>query len=533
MIDIIIIGSGGAALSAALKAKENNAEVLVISKTYPTHSQTVQAQGGINAVLNEEIDSVKFHIEDTYKSSKKLANKKNIEYMCNMAKDTIFWLDEIGVPFSKSETSQIEQRPFGGTKYSRTCYSSDYTGLKIMHTLYDTCIKNEIKFLNEYILIDLVVENNCVKACYILNLLNSKIEKIYTKSVILATGGYSNIYQPYTTNSNSTTGDGIAIAYNNGAKLSNMEFVQFHPTALKGSNTLISESARAEGAYLVCKDGTRFVNELSTRDEVARAIKHKMIEGEDVYLDLRHLDINVVKEKMPQEIKLIKELLNLNVEKDLIPINPAAHYTMGGILTNVSCETSIENLYACGECAQTNIHGANRLGGNSLLEIISFGRVCGENASKKALKIDEKVASDFDKNIYENYIHTIISKKSDTTIYKIKEKLAEIMFTKVGLFRNKDSLIELKEELEILSNDFNKVGISDKSEIYNKNLQEYFELKNILTISQLVVISAIQREESRGSHYRTDYQKESSKFEKISIIYKKENKLIHQFEEIL
>lgn len=310
MIDVIIVGSGGAGLSAALGAKEAGASVLVISKTFPTHSQTVQAQGGINAVLyKDKNDSIEEHINDTYTSSRTLSNKSNIKFMCDNGKETIKWLDKLGVPFSRNEEDNIAQRPFGGTKAIRTCYSSDYTGLKILHTLYDNCLKQNIDFLYEHILVDLIIDNNRVVGVKVLNLLNSEINEIYSKTVILATGGYSNIFSGFTTNSNLTTGDGIAIAFNRGAKLSNLEFVQFHPTALKYSNTLISESARAEGAYLVTKEGDRFVDELRTRDIVARAIKDKILEGKEVYLDLRHLDIKVLKEKMPQEIKLIKDFL--------------------------------------------------------------------------------------------------------------------------------------------------------------------------------------------------------------------------------
>ncbi len=530
MIDVIIIGSGGAGLSAALSAKEQGANVLLVSKTYPTHSQTVQAQGGINAVLNNSInDSVENHINDTYNSSKGLANKKAIELICNNANETITWLDNLGVPFSRNSKNEIAQRAFGGTKAIRTCYSSDYTGLKILHTLYDNCIKNNIEFLNEHILLDLIVEDNIVYGVKVMNLLNSEISNIYAKTTILATGGYSNIYNKYTTNSTSTTGDGIAIAYENGAKLSNMEFVQFHPTALKYSNTLISESARAEGAYIVTKDGKRFVDELSTRDIVARAIKDKLLNNEDVYLDLRHLDIKLLKEKMPQEIKLIKDIINLDVSKDLIPINPASHYTMGGILCDVSCETSIKNLFAIGECAQMNIHGANRLGGNSLLEIISNGKLCGVNSAKKSKEIAINKSKD-----KENFINIdkLLDKKGKESIYQIKKDLGKLLFSKVGLYREKDELENTLKIIDELNKRYELSSIVDKNKLYNKNLLDYIELKNLLTISKLVTISALKREESRGSHFRKDFPKENKDYEKISIIQKCKNKTIHSFEEI-
>ena len=530
MEDVIIIGSGGAGLSSALSAKEKSDKVLIISKTFPTHSQTVQAQGGINCVINHQVDSIANHINDTYNSSKFLSKTSNIKIMCENAQSTINWLDKIGVPFSRDINGNIEQRYFGGTKHKRTCYSADYTGLKIMHTLYDNCLKNNINFLYEHILIDIIIENDEYKGVKVLNLLNSNITNIYSKTLIIATGGYGSIYSSHTTNSNSTTGDGLAIAFKNGIKLSNLEFVQFHPTALKGTNSLISESARAEGAYLVDENGNRFVDELATRDEVARAIKSKLLSGHNVFLDLRHINITILKEKMPQELRLIKDVLNLNVENDLIPITPAAHYTMGGILTNVSCETSIKNIFACGEVAQNNIHGANRLGGNSLLEIITFGKIAGENAIINANKITK--TESIKKENSSNFVELILNKKNEKSIYQIKKELSSLLFKNVGLFRTKKELEYAKERLEILEEEYNLTGIEDKARLYNKNLLDYIELGNIILVSKLTIISALKREESRGSHYRIDYPEMLKEYEKISIIKLDNKNIVHSFEEI-
>ncbi|WP_419763560.1 MAG: FAD-binding protein [Arcobacter sp.] len=531
MKDVIIIGAGGAGLSAGLSAKENSDKVLIISKTFPTHSQTVQAQGGINCVFDTKNDSIENHINDTYNSSKHLSNKKSVETMCTNAKETIIWLDNIGVPFSKDSQGNIKQRYFGGTKYKRTCYSADYTGLKILHTLYDHCIKENIDFLYEHILVDIIIENSCYKGVKILNLLSGEIINYYSKTLIIATGGYGNIYSSHTTNSISTTGDGLGVAFRNGLALSNLEFIQFHPTALKGSNTLISESARAEGAYLVDENEERFVDELATRDEVARAIKTKVLDNHSVYLDMRHLDITSLKEKMPQELKLINDLLNLNVEKDLIPITPAAHYTMGGILTNVSCETSVKNIYACGEVAQNNTHGANRLGGNSLLEIITFGKVAGINAAKKSKEIkDLKSTSEKSRD---NFIDNILIKNENKSIYFIKKELGSLMFSYAGLFRTKSDLEILLEKIEKLEIEYENTGISNKEKKYNKNLLDYIELGNIILLSKLTTISALNREESRGSHYRSDFKNTSKEYEKISIIKNINKKIEHHFEGIL
>ncbi len=535
MIDVLIIGSGGAGLSAALNAKKYNTKVLVISKTYPTHSQTCQAQGGINAVLKENHqDSLENYFNDTYEASHKLGNKKNIEQFCNSSKETIEWLDSIGVPFSRDEEGKIAQRKFGGTKAKRTCYSSDYTGLKILHTLYDQCIKNEIEFLNEHLLLNLIVENNKIEGITVLDILNSEVKKIEAKTVILATGGYAGIYHNFTTNSFATTGDGISAAFRAGAKLSNMEFIQFHPTALENKNILISESARGEGGYLIDEKGNRFIDELKPRDEVARAIYKKHHNKEKIYLDLRHLGIEKINEVMPQERRLVYDFMKLKMEEDLIPINPSAHYTMGGVLTNINGESSIENLYACGECSQSGIHGANRLGGNSLLEIITFGKITGKNAAKKALSIKNKstnLNNQFEKD--KKRIETLFNKESDYDFYKTKKELGKLFFNNVGLFREEKKLTKALEYIYKKENELDLMGIEDKSRTYNKNLVELLEFQNLIQLSEVIIKSALTREESRGAHYRVDFADEKESFDKNSVSIFKEGKIVHYFEDIL
>ncbi len=534
MIDVLIIGSGGAGLTAALKAKENGSKVLVVSKTYPTHSQTCQAQGGINAVLNEtKDDNTQNYINDTYKASHKLANQKNIKYLCENSKITLKWLDSIGVPFSRNEDSEIAQRKFGGTKAKRTCYSSDYTGLKILHTLYDQCIKEEIEFLNEHYLLDLVVEDNCVKGAIVLNMQTSELIQINAKTVILATGGYAGLYDQFTTNSFVSTGDGIAVALRAKAKLSNMEFIQFHPTTLENKNILISESARGEGGYLVDKDGNRFIDELKPRDEVARAIFKKNHDGKKVYLDLRHLGLEKIKEVMPQERRLVIDFLNLKMEEDLIPINPSAHYTMGGIETDIDAKTSITNLYACGECSQSGIHGANRLGGNSLLEIITFGQVAGKNASQCAKNIDNLNINDTQLKKNKKEIEEIFKKDSTIDYLKIKKEIGKLFFVNVGLFREERKLIKALDYIYKKKEEIEKIGIKNKDRIYNKNLIELLELKNLITLSEPILLSAIQRKESRGAHYRIDFKEKSLEYEKNSVCLLKEGKIENYFEDVL
>ena len=532
MLDVLIIGSGGAGLSAALEAKKNNAKVLVLSKTYPTYSQTAQAQGGINAVIYEDDDSVNQHIEDTYKASKELASKSSVDYLCKNAKNTIIWLDELGVPFSKNEDSTFCQRKFGGTKSIRTCYSSDYTGLKILHTLYDQSIKNDIKFLNEYQLLNLIVQDKVCLGVTALDIQKGEVLEILAKTVIICTGGYAGLYSSNTTNSFSNTGDGIVSALNAGVELSNIEFVQFHPTTLEESNILISESARGEGGYLLDKDFKRFVNELDARDVVAREIAIRINNKEKVYLDLRHLGLEKINKVMPQERRLALEFSHVDISKDLLPINPSAHYSMGGINTNHNGRTNIKNLFTAGEASQSSVHGANRLGGNSLLEIVTLGRAVGKNAAYQSKEINQQKTDNEQLLKDIKYIEELYRYPNKINFYDKKFFLAKTLFEKVGLFRNKSNLEEAKKTIDELKNDYKFMGINDKSKSYNTNLLEFIEFKNILDLSEIIVQAALNRVESRGSHYRTDFPNLDESLNKISIILQKNEKVTYSFREI-
>lgn len=512
IIDILIIGGGGAGLSAAIEAKRGGAKVTVLSKTSITSSQTCQAQGGINAVLDETKDSIQDHISDTLKSAHNIGNIKTIQLMCEKAKETINWLDNLAVPFSRNQKGNIAQRKLGGTKNSRACYSSDYTGLKILHTLFDTCLKENIDFLEEYLLLHLIVEDNITVGAVVLDIKTTQIKQILAKKVILASGGYAGIYTNYNTNSYATTGDGIAIASRAGARLAHIEYIQFHPTALKESSILISESARGEGGYLVTSNGERFIDELKPRDEVARAIYSKIQNGEEVFLDVRHLGIDKLLSSMPQEYQLVEQYTGLKMDKDLIAITPVAHYSMGGISVDINGQTSIKNLYAVGECANNGVHGANRLGGNSLLEIIVFGRIAGQNAIQDLDNIiieDKKYQSFLDEK---NHLKDIFAYPNKINFYDIKKSLGEELYKNVGLFRNEEdletTLIKIKQwQLEVKD-----MGIGDKGEIYNTNLKEFYEFTNMLEVANILTKGAIIRKESRGAHYRTDYPQESMEF---------------------
>lgn len=524
MIDILIIGSGGAGLTAALEAKKRTDDIVVLSKTYPTQSQTCQAQGGINGVLKTtcDKDNIESHIEDTIKSAHEIGDEDTIKYMCEHSRETITWLDDIGVPFSRDKNNGIAQRKLGGATHNRACYSSDYTGLKILHTLYDNCLKEDIEFLNEKMLLNFIVEDNVAIGITYLDIENGEVKQLLAKKVIVATGGYAGLYNGYTTNSTASTGDAISAALKVGCEVSNMEYIQFHPTAMKDSCILISESARGEGGHLVVLDekgdGKRFVDELKPRDVVARAIYKKIEKEIDVFLDLRHLGLEKIKETMPQEYDLALEFMKLKLDIDLIPIMPAAHYTMGGIKTNINGETNIKNLYAVGECSSNGVHGANRLGGNSLLEIITFGKSVASCATSD---LDNSSYNNTNYNTNKKYdiflediksIENIYNIPNKINFYDIKKEIGKLFYNDVGLFREEKKLIKVLERIEQINIDIKSMGIDDKSKIYNTNLKEFLEFKHIVEIAKAIVLSALQREESRGAHYRLDFPEENISF---------------------
>ena len=527
MIDVLIIGNGGAGLTAALEAKKTVDNVVVLSKTFATASQTCQAQGGINGVLDDEKDSVDNHIADTVKSAHEIGDIETINHLCKNSKNTIKWLDDIGVPFSRDKNNNIAQRKLGGAKNPRACYSSDYTGLKILHTLYDNCLKENIEFINEYMLLNFIVEDNIIKGITCIDIQNSVVKQILAKTVIVASGGYAGIYRGFNTNSTATTGDAVAAALRAGVKLSNMEYVQFHPTALKENCILISESARGEGGYLVTKDGNRFIDELKPRDEVARAIYKKIQEDEEVFLDLRHLGHEKILETMPQEYNLALEFTGLKLDVDLIPIIPAAHYTMGGIKTDINGLTNIKNLYAVGECSSNGVHGANRLGGNSLLEIITFGKLTATHASNAAKNI-ANADTDVEYERFQTdkeYIERLFDLPSKTNFYEKKDLMGKIFYENVGLFRTEQKLKEVETQLKLWAKEFEFMGIGDKSKIYNTNLKEFIEFTNMCEVAQTIVVSAINRKESRGAHYRLDFEDENPNFARESIAFLNKNNI--------
>ena len=531
MIDVLIIGTGGAGLTAALSAKEAGASVLVAGKSYPTNSQTSMAQGGMNAALgNVGEDHISSHIADTIKSAHGLCDEDMVRQMCGDAPKSIEWLESIGVPFSRLDNAQqgtktVAQRQMGGASAKRACYAQDYTGLKILHTLYDTCLKEEIPFLNEHYLLNLIVKDDIVKGATFLDIRSGKVKQIDAKSVVMASGGYGSLYHGYTTNAYGSTGDGVAAVLRAGGAVSDMEFIQFHPTALKHSAILISESARGEGGYLVNEKGERFVDELKPRDEVARAIFAQITEGQRVFLDVRHLGEEKLMELLPQEVELCKMHEHVDPAKELIPIKPVAHYTMGGIDVDYALEVNgIKGCFAVGECSNAKVHGANRLGGNSLLEIIAFGRFAGENAYKHSIYASSKAADSTQKERDSAEIEKLFTQENSKNFYPHREILGDLFYEKVGIVRENIQLNEALEEVISMQVAQKEMGISDKSPVNNQNLIDFLEFKNALLLAPTIISSAIARDESRGAHFKAGFENEDERFQThIVLQWKKES----------
>lgn len=529
MVDVLVIGAGGAGLTAALSAVAHGASVKVLTKTYPTRSQTCMAQGGINAALGHVgEDSVRAHYENTLKSAHGLADTAMIEKLCSEGIDALHWLDSIGVPFSRTEDGKIAQRRLGGASAARACYAQDYTGLKILHTLYDQCNAHEMEILSERFLLELLTQDGVVCGALVLDIQTGEIERHYAQSVILATGGYSRIYGKNSTNAVGSTGDGIMAAYRVGARLSDMEFVQFHPTGLKNSSLLISESARGSGGYLLNKEKKRFINELAPRDEVSRAIDDALENGGEVYLDMRHLGEAFIDENLPQERKLAKLYEGVDPVFELVAIKPVAHYTMGGIDVDANAQSSVKGLFAVGECANQKLHGANRLGGNSLLELIVFGRKVGKNAAKAALEKSLTCKAKREEIGFFDILKSLTCKASfeeNLDFYVAKEGLCEQFYENVGIKRDATKLGVAKAYLQKLKAQLPLMGVRDTNKIYNTELVEFLEFQNMVALCEMVVLGAFKREESRGAHYRVDMPFENKLFEKNSIYYKDGEKL--------
>ena len=515
--DIVVVGGGLAGMRAAVEAAELGADVAIVSKMHPVRSHSGAAQGGINAALgNREDDSPENHAFDCIKGSDYLGDQDAIEAMCEDAPRQIVWLEHRGCIFSRMPDGRIAQRPFGGAASPRTCYSADVTGLVILHTLWEQLERFQVKVYEEYFATALCIEDGIGSGVVAYNMRNGELELITAKATIFATGGLGRVYAK-TTNGYASTADGLAIAYRAGLPLMDMEFVQFHPTSLKENGVLLSEAARGEGAYLLNKDGERFMfkyapnkGELASRDVVARAEFTEILEGRGVdgcvFLDLRHLGREKILERLPQIRELALDATGKDAIDTPIPILPGMHYAMGGIATDKNGATEIPGVYAAGECACVSVHGANRLGGNSLLETIVFGARAARHAGDYIKSQGDVRPSERTLKAERERINQLMTSTKGERHPQVRKRLNETMSENVFIFRNKEQLQKaLKDLAEVREAARNNLTVMDKSKTFNTDLTGTLETQSLTDIAECIALGALNREESRGAQARTDF----------------------------
>ncbi|MBN2816513.1 MAG: FAD-dependent oxidoreductase [Campylobacterales bacterium] len=512
LYDVIVVGSGIAGLFSALYAKKSGVKVAVLTKSNPFRSNSAVASGGINAVINiSEYDSILNHINDTINGADGLINEKNISDMCHDAPEIIEELKEMGVGFDSDEEGNVLQRPFGGSKANRTCYIADRTGSAIVQKLLLECRNSGVHILSNHQFLNITKFHNKLSGVTVLRRRDSQVIALACKSLVLAGGGYAGIFRGHSTNSQESSGDIIAAALRAKMKLSNMEFVQFHPTTLINNGALISEAARGEGAYIVDETGRRFTDELQTRDKLSIEIAQHIIDGHKVYLDFRHMPAETIEKKLPSTQKIALSGAGIDITTELLQITPSAHYSIGGIWTRGDTSTDIDGVYACGECAMTGVHGANRLGGNSLLEGVYFGRLAGYEASKRAIRRDF-LPIDYaiiDKEM--RRIELIIEGENYFNVNAMRKSLGESLFQNVGVFRTEESLTNAFEYIGYLFKRQYGIHCVNKEKENNVELSSILEFKNALYIAEAMTLSALKREESRGVHHRKDFIKRDDK----------------------
>ena len=537
--DVIIVGGGLAGLRAAIESSKY-ADTAVISRVHPLRSHTGAAQGGINACLgNVEAnrdDNWEKHAYDTIKGSDFLADQDAVEAMTKDGPERIIEMEHWGCPFSRTDDGKIAQRPFGGAGYPRTCYAADKTGHYLLVTAYEQVLKRNVKVYEEWFVTSLIVEGSAVKGVIAFDILTGELEVFKAKAVILATGGAGWIYGK-STNSMINTGSGMAIAYRAGVPLKDMEFVQFHPTALYPTCILITEGARGEGGYLVNSQGERFMQryapkamELAPRDIVSRSIQKEIDEGRGVknlyvHLDVRHLGRQKILSRLPGIRDIAIDFAGLDPIKEPIPIQPAQHYTMGGVDCNVKCETKLKGLYAAGECACISVHGANRLGGNSLLDTVVFGKIAGEQAgiyAKGTTKHETKDTLWQDTlKAEKDHIQRFFTGNGDEDPSIIREEMRSLMVEKAFMFRSKEGLEEARSKLKGMRKRFGRMRPIVGYKIYNLDLIRAIEMEEMLELAEVIVVSGLNREESRGSHVRLDFpMRDDARFLKHTLAYK-------------
>jgi succinate dehydrogenase / fumarate reductase, flavoprotein subunit len=511
--DVLIVGAGLAGMRAALAAPPM-LDVAILSKVHPVRSHSVAAQGGINAALGEN-DSWEAHAFDTTKGGLYLGDQDAIEAMCREAPGDILELERMGVIFSRDERGRIAQRPFGGAGFPRTCYAADRTGHAILHAMYEQILKRHIHVYEEWYVTSLIVEDGVCRGVVAWDVLHGGLHAIGAKAVILATGGSGRVFLT-STNAVINTGDGMALGYRAGAPLEDMEFVQFHPTTLKDTGILITEGARGEGGFLLNTLGERFMKdyapeqmELATRSTVSLAIGKEILEGRGVdgcvLLDLRHLGRKKIMERLPQIRELAIEFAGVDPIESPIPVRPGAHYQMGGVRTDQWGETEIPGLYAAGECACVSVHGANRLGGNSLLETIVFGRRAGQRTGEYVRQVTPRAVSDGTLKTEEARIATLMSNPGPERAWQIREELGKTLSQNLGIFRTKESMTHALHSVRTLKERAARIMLQDHGKVFNADLIHALELDSLLDVAETIAAGGIAREESRGAHYRSDF----------------------------
>ncbi|WP_136067227.1 succinate dehydrogenase flavoprotein subunit [Modicisalibacter radicis] len=538
--DAIIIGGGGSGLRAALELAKSGKKTAVLSKVFPTRSHTVSAQGGITCAIAsaDPNDDWRWHMYDTVKGSDYIGDQEAIEYMCSEGPKAVFELEHMGLPFSRFDNGRIYQRPFGGQskdfgkggQAARTCAAADRTGHALLHTLYQNNLKNDTVFLNEWYAVDLVKNaSGDVVGCIALCIETGEVVHIKSKATVLATGGAGRIFSS-TTNALINTGDGIGMALRAGFPVQDIEMWQFHPTGIYGAGVLVTEGCRGEGGYLINKDGERFMEryapnakDLAGRDVVARSMVMEILEGrgcgengDHVMLKLDHLGEEVLHKRLPGIVELAKTFSAVDPAKEPIPVVPTCHYMMGGLPTNVHGQALMQDadgndriingLFACGEAACVSVHGANRLGGNSLLDLVVFGRAAGifiESALNEGVDYLDAAQSDIDSAMAR--MNRWNESSGGEAIPALRAELQETMQTSFGVFRQEDHMQEGVKKLADLRERIANAHLGDKSNAFNTARVEALELDNLLEVAEATAISALERKESRGAHSRYDY----------------------------